>query len=263
MDIQKYIASGILEQYVLGDLSASQQEEVERYAAQYPEIRKEIESIEAALESYGQLHAIEPPQNLESKILEKISAKQAGGSVSHSGSKPVSKVWLGLALAAACTGLVIAYSQHLQLEQTRQELSSLQEEYKTLDQNCSEQLKQKVNTEAFIALLRDGSTKAIVMQGTENAPNSLASVYWNEAQQKTFLELSNMPQTPAGKQYQLWAIVDGKPVDMGVFNGAIGSEVYMEVPFIQAPQAFAVTVEKEGGNPTPTLETMVVIGNVS
>ena len=48
---------------------------------------------------------------------------------------------------------------------------------------------------------------------------------------------------------------------MGVFKVVI-SAGFQEVPFIENAAAFAVTLENRGGSPTPTLEEMVVIGNV-
>ena len=40
----------------------------------------------------------------------------------------------------------------------------------------------------------------------------MARVYWNDHQQNAFLEVNQLPEAPAGKQYQLWAIVAGEPV---------------------------------------------------
>ena len=69
-----------------------------------------------------------------------------------------------------------------------------------------------------------------------------------------------MPAAPQGMQYQLWAIVDGKPVDAGVFDVATSGLLKMKT--LDGAVAFAVTIEPRGGRPSPTLETMQVIGNV-
>ena len=45
MNIQEYIASGILETYFLGELSSAEQAEVEKNVAEYPEIRAELDRI--------------------------------------------------------------------------------------------------------------------------------------------------------------------------------------------------------------------------
>ncbi len=73
MNIKKYIASGILEQYVLGITSDDESKEVERNAQQYSEIREEIKSIELTLERFARLQSIAVPKNLLSRIKSKIN----------------------------------------------------------------------------------------------------------------------------------------------------------------------------------------------
>ena len=97
-------------------------------------------------------------------------------------------------------------------------------------------------------------------KGVENHPNMLADVYWHTSK-KVFLEMKNLPAAPSGKQYQLWAIVDGKPVDMGMYSAKADSTV-QEMKSVDNAQAFAITLEKEGGNPTPTMEEMYVMGTI-
>ena len=88
----------------------------------------------------------------------------------------------------------------------------------------------------------------------------LADVYWHTSK-KVFLEIKNLPDAPTGKQYQLWAIVDGKPVDMGMYSAKEDSTV-QEMKSVDNAQAFAITLEKEGGNATPTMEEMYVMGTI-
>ena len=72
-----------------------------------------------------------------------------------------------------------------------------------------------------------------------------------------------MPDIPSDKQYQLWAIVDGKPIDMGVFDLQLEVNELIEIPHIENAQAFAVTLEKRGGVASPTMEAMYVLGETS
>ena len=59
-DIKSYLESGILEQYVLGDLSNEEMLEVEQNSMIYPEIKSEIIEIESALLNYALYNSIEP-----------------------------------------------------------------------------------------------------------------------------------------------------------------------------------------------------------
>lgn len=265
MDIQKYIASGILEQYVLGTLSAAERSEVERFAAQYPAIRQEIEAIEGAFEEYAHSHSIETPPGLEREILKKIQSRETPPKppANAGGSSSFFKILSLAALLAAVAAIIWAVKLSGEKSAVEQERSLLQASYDSLAADCAQLQLTQQQTEQQIAFLRDQNTSPVVMKGTDKAPDAVATVYWNRAQGKSYLDIVNMPAVPPGKQYQLWAIVDGKPVDMGVFDVSIGQAGFVEVPFIENPQAFAVTLENAGGSPVPTLEEMYVIGNAS
>ena len=58
MSIEDLKSSGILEMYVLGDLSDSEIGTVEKAISEHPHIRQEIYEIERALEAYAMAHAV-------------------------------------------------------------------------------------------------------------------------------------------------------------------------------------------------------------
>ena len=69
-----------------------------------------------------------------------------------------------------------------------------------------------------------------------------------------------MPMNDKEHQYQLWALVKGKPVDLGVFDKTPDSAAMKEMKPIAYADAFAVTLEPRGGSPSPTMDEMMVIG---
>ena len=58
-DVKAYIESGILELYVLGDVSAEEKLQVEDMAAKYPAVKAEIAEIEKSMELYAEANAVE------------------------------------------------------------------------------------------------------------------------------------------------------------------------------------------------------------
>ena len=118
--------------------------------------------------------------------------------------------------------------------------------------------------EQVFAFLKDRQTQWVEMNGLpDKQPEALSVVYQNTKLSKSYLEVVNLPALASNQQFQLWAIVDGNSVDMGVFNVVIDPEQpLIEVPFVANAQAFAVTIEPAGGSPAPTLEEMVVLGNM-
>jgi len=71
-----------------------------------------------------------------------------------------------------------------------------------------------------------------------------------------------MPIAPKGKQYQLWAMVDGQPVNAGVFPLDVKVDGTSKMLDIPKAQAFAITLEDEGGKDVPTLSELCVMGGI-
>lgn len=68
-----------------------------------------------------------------------------------------------------------------------------------------------------------------------------------------------MPELPSDKQYQLWALIDNKQKSLGVFD-ATDKNIILKMDSTKKAQAFAITIEKKGGNPHPTLDSLTSIG---
>ena len=72
MDINSYISSGILERYCAGALAESEMREVERMAAQFPSIKKEIQAIELAIWNFNDQIFEGPHDQLKASIIQAI-----------------------------------------------------------------------------------------------------------------------------------------------------------------------------------------------
>lgn len=67
-----FIASGIMELYVMGHTSGEENARVEDMAARYPEIKQELEQIEMTLGDYAWQHAVAPDPTLKPFIMATI-----------------------------------------------------------------------------------------------------------------------------------------------------------------------------------------------
>jgi len=63
-------------------------------------------------------------------------------------------------------------------------------------------------------------------------------------------------------QYQLWAMIDNQPIDLGIFEGGLVEGLIKMKDIGMGATVFTVTVEPRGGSETPSMETMQVAGNV-
>jgi hypothetical protein len=71
-DIKTYIESGILELYVLGDVTQEERVQVEAMASKHPAIKTELDEIERSLELYAKENAIEPSEDQRDRVLNSL-----------------------------------------------------------------------------------------------------------------------------------------------------------------------------------------------
>jgi anti-sigma-K factor RskA len=69
--------------------------------------------------------------------------------------------------------------------------------------------------------------------------------------------VNNLPQPASDKQYQLWALLNGQPIDLGMIEVKQERLLY-RMKNVQNAQAFAITLEPKGGSPAPTSTPIVL-----
>ncbi|WP_442590095.1 anti-sigma factor [Pedobacter sp. AW31-3R] len=273
-----YIESGILELYVIGQLTALEQAEVEEMASKYPAVREEIYAIEVAMEKYALSHAIQPSDELENRIFTEIAtlsntapaaAEQKTIPLQPNQHRSTIKT-LRYALVA-CLGLLVMsvaalYSAHKNLQAAKQEILSLNVDKEKFAATVSFMKDENHDLQEIAAIAADPTWKSVKLAGTEIAPEANMIVYWHKQGQHVMVDNSKMtlPLNDKAHQYQLWAMVNGKPVDLGVFDATAGpKKILVSMKETGNAQAFAVTLEKRGGSVNPTMNKLVALGGVS
>ena len=260
MNVQEYIASGILETYVLGGLDSKEVQEVERMASQYTEVRNEIFVLQHAFELYAESVAVKPRAELKNKILSQLAEENS----TVKETKVVKSSFYKYATAASVALMIACGSMSIYFwskwQNAEQRLTVLEEQTnRYADQINKANFKIEQLAGNFDAIT-DTAVVKVNMKGVAISPGSLAVVFWNKNTQEVFIDAGNLPAAPEGMQYQLWALNDGQPIDAGVFETS--SEGLQKVKPIEVAQAYAVTLEKKGGSTAPTLSAMYVFGAV-
>jgi anti-sigma-K factor RskA len=275
LDVKEYISSGILDSYVLGSSSEREMREVECMAMIYPEIKEELEKLQLIFEKFAISAAVDPPADLKSKILGAIDGVNQKPAVagtreeadSGKGLKSIVPHGWKIAVAASVVlllamGLLWMNSYH-QKNFFKQKLVAVDSENRQLKNQISRLEEYKKNEEHLTYILGHPATKKVSLAGTKLSPESAASVYWNTETSEVFLKVNLLPSPGPDNQYQLWAIVDSKPLDMGVFEIDLVRTGIKKMPYlVENATAFAITLEKKGGSSTPTLSAMYVAGNI-
>lgn len=266
MKSEEIIRDGLLEAYALGQLTGAEALAVEAAMSADPALRQELERIELALERAAMEQAEAPAPRVKAGIMEAIrSAQREEAKVLALRSDAGKGRWSWLAAAASIAlllsmGLNIAVL--LQLREARAELARVNEERSVLAEELRVQRASLDDARRILAVVGDPQRKVVGLTGTGAAPDAMARVYWDPQASSVYLDVLRLPAPPAGKQYQLWAIADGQPVDAGMIPLGVQPGEMHAMKAISRAQAFAVTLEDEGGRPAPTLEAMVLLGQV-
>ncbi len=254
MNLQEYISSGILESYALGTCTAEERAEVESNLKLHPELRKELIRIEETLEVLAQRTAIKPNDNLKTAVMNSVTKKEAQ-------IVPIQSQWKFAAAASMAIALVaswMAFSYHERWRATQQALDQLTAQNQQVAGNYNQVNERLEKLQTDLAIIENTAFTRVVMKGTTNDVTALASVYWNASTHEAYLSIQNLKAISKDNQFQLWAIVRGVPVDVGVFDKDFRGLLKMKN--VEGAAAFAVTIEPRGGNTNPTLQTMQVIG---
>ena len=248
--------------YVIGAASTEEAAHVEQWREQYPEIREELLNIEKAMESYALANAITPGSSLKNEILNSISNTAPARNQSLPAAKVVSisPAWRSIAAAAVilliCSAVmnVVHYNKY----------KSASEKYDESERTIALQAEKLNDMDHDMGVVQNKYSQPVSLNGLEAAPDAAAKIFWMKNTGETYIDPSNLPNAPDGMQYQLWAIVDDKPVDGGMIplkNKAGEKYHILKMKSFGKVQAFAVTLETMGGNPEPKGK-MYVMGKI-
>ena len=258
---REYIESGILELYVFGRLSDAENAEVAAMAEKHEDVKAEIVSIEKAVISLS--YSVAPYLSAENyeKIRQKLIEKHSGV-VQMPARKSGMSQYMGWAAAVVLLlGLGFQYYKYNEVVQ--------EVEAQTIQRSKYEQLlavtqKDKQQVENTLAIVRDKFSRTIQLEGQQVSPESFAKVYVNDNKKEIYVDVAGLPEPPAGKVYQVWALkLDPlTPTSIGVIDNKNENRGILKVENFDEAQAFGITLEPAGGSVSPTLDQLYTLGKV-
>lgn len=288
MDVQRYISSGIIENHITGLLSESESREVLSAIQQHPEVKAAADALQVDMERYIQLWAAKPPAGIKRQLMDRLHKDDAEDPITAEPETFTATTndntfsedtgsGLGLNLSqlqiwqySAAAAIVLLLGSVVMNIVTygnsgnyQQQVTSLQADQASLLAERDALKEQLDFAQKENGVMKDPSFKWVRMPGVGKHTGIMATICWNPQSKETFILAQALPEPPADKQYQLWAIVNGKPIDAGVFELGSKAHTVQKVKAVDNAQVFAVTLEKKGGSPSPTLEQMFVAGKVA
>lgn len=275
MDIQEYIESGMIESYVLGLADATEVADIEKKKKQYPEIQKAIDDFAISVEEQAFKNAVKPPVAAKASLMSRLASdfetpnplsvayNIKDSSIGETPSPNRITYWR-YAAAASVILLIGSTVTNLYLynkySSTHTQYQALLAERNTL-QASNQVIQAKVRDyQSAAEMMADPSIAMVKMVDPAKKAKNMTTVFWDSNTKDVYLMANKLPAPSKDKQYQLWALVDGKPVDAGMLDPNCTSVCKMKN--IPRAQAFAITLEKAGGSPVPTMEQLYVLGNI-
>lgn len=220
------------------------------------ECRRELEKSEATA-SLLSLSAteMEPSPSVRERILKQISEERRSPTGEDAGARVVQfksqsrTMSYGLVAATVICSLLIGWIALMSRENRRAkaEIARLNEQI----QSTETRLKQQRET---VAILTAPGSRHIPLSGTPSAPSAQATFAYDQSGEARLLA-QGLPTAPAGKGYQLWFIVNNKPVPASVFNtdaAGTGTMEYHVPSGLDDKVVLAITMEDSAGATSPT-----------
>jgi len=262
MENKEYLESGILELYVYGLLSESENDEVAAMSNKNPEIKAEILSIEKAILnlsssfspfiSHSQFEKIKT--QLELKHSKVVSMKSRSNVASYLG-------W-----AASIVLLIGVGYQYSKLNNTSNQVAIIEKEKSKLQETVVNLETQNKETQTVLNVVRDENNTIITLGGQAVAPTAKAKIYWNQRTEEVYVDATGLPEPPKGKVYQIWSLKllpQLTPTSIGLLTDYQANQNKLfAVDKTNGAEAFGITLEPAGGSASPTMEQLYALGKV-
>lgn len=261
MNTREYIESGIVELYVFGKLSEDENTTIHNLANEYPEIKKEIESIEQAIINLS--YSVAPHLSNENFNAIRKALLERETAVVPLKPKTNRAAYLGWAASfLLLLGAGFLYFQMNQgdilLKDSKQQNEQLQKSVVTLQE-------QNKNNETILNVLKNEKNTLVTLAGQPIAPEAQARIYWNKEDHSVYVDASRLPEAPKGHVYQVWSLKMDPltPTSIGLLEKTeIGNSKIFKVDNTADAEGFGITLEPAGGSAAPTMDQLYTLGKV-
>lgn len=258
MDKNKIIEDGLLELYLLGELSQEEQLVVEDALQKDSSLKEIYDQMEEDFQRMAFENAVEPPSSVKTSLKETLESTATETVVrkletADSGSR---KSYFPIVAAASLAVLFALSSLWLynRWQTSEKSLLELQEQTSGLQNRMNDLEKNYQETDKKYRKINDPNTIPLLLVGNEASPNSRAVAYVNHKTKEVVINPKGLQNLEADKTYQMWADVEGEMIDMGILSN---EEDLIAMKYIDKAESFNITIEPTGGNDHATVENLV------
>ena len=252
IDKKMIIESGMLVEYMLGELNREDHLQVEQLLNSDRELKAQYDQMEKDFEKMSLENTADVPKMVKENLLNEIQKTTLDSN------KKISQHHFRtyFAIAASIAALLMFGCMYL-----FSELNDIQAQYESVENSNSElksdidNLKTSVKTkDELFALIINPDTEQYTMKGNALAPNAKVVSYVNHSKQSVIINTERLPELDAAHDYQMWADVEGEMINMGVIDS---DKNLMAMNYINDAESLNITIEPAGGNDHPTVSRLV------
>lgn len=238
--LHTFFQSGLLDKYVLDEISASERLKVEHYIDTYPEVESEFQRLQSNLEIIAKATAEEAPKFILQNILNEID-QDTSRVIKFKESKRTAP-WYSIAASVIALlfagGYVIKTQQNQDLQKENQVVvdeifdlrSDIEENNKRLDNLMHEFMK-----------LNNPETEKYVFRGNNRAKDLKTVAYINPVDETSMIDVVSLPQLPEDQTYQLWAEMQDRMINLGILDAS--KKKLQSVPYVKDALALSITIQ--------------------
>jgi hypothetical protein len=268
----------------LGLLPDDEADKIEQLALLFPEVEVEINNIRHTIFDVNEKAEVTPAPEVREKLINTIrklkeEEDRVAPIIPTATAEDTNKIeetarvvnmqtksgrtsWLA---AASVVLMVVSIGTAVYLynrtSNTQNQLAAVQTELNTVQQVNQQQQQQLQSYAQSLAVIQDPAVKKMELKAIPGKTSGSVQLFWHTNTHEVFVGNMSLPPVPNGKQYQLWAIVKGVPVDAGMLNER--EKAMQKMKAFQEADAFAITLENKGGSSSPSMDQMFVMSKTS
>ena len=182
------------------------------------------------------------------------SIKTQKPSTSNSKSASNYKAWFSLAAAASILLFLNTIYLIIQNGNMQQQLTKIESETTYLKETQETIKSAFKNQELLLNFLSDPATDQYTLEGNTKMPQMRLVSYLNHKAKEVMVNTSELTPLEQNQDYQMWADVDGKMIDMGIINL---DATLVALNYIEHAESFNITIEPKGGSKHPTVSHLI------
>lgn len=238
--LQKFMKSGLIDKYILGDTSIAESLEVEFYLSEYPEVEQEYNRLQDNLEILAKSNAVEAPKHVLTSILEELDETQVITMKAPKQSTPWYSIAASFVAVAFAIMAFLLYQKNMVLIEENQVVV---DEIFDLRSDIEENNSKLDNVMLQFMKLNNPETEKYVLRGNARAKDLKTVAYINQIDKTSMIDVVSLPKLPEEQQYQIWAELQDKMVSLGILDAA--DRNLKSIPYMENALGLSITIENK------------------